>query len=61
MTQVDLIQQLKSFAERKRVSHSRLAKMLGVNPNTLGQWLQVHRKLRKDECDRLENFLKANK
>lgn len=61
MTQIDLVQKLKDYAERRHISHSRFAKMLGVNPNTLGQWLQGHRKLRKDECDRVENFFKTNK
>ena len=58
MAQKDLIAQLKEFAEKRKISHKRLAKTLGIHPGTLSQWLQVHRKLRVDECERIENFFK---
>lgn len=58
MAQVDLINKLKDYAEKRKISHKRMAKTLGVHPNTLGQWLQGHRKLRLDECERIENFFK---
>lgn len=61
MAQADLINLLKEYAEKRKVSHSRMAKNLGVHPNTLGQWLQGHRKLRADECERIETFLKIPK
>lgn len=58
MAQKDLIAQLKDYAEKRKISHNRMAKSLGIHPNTLGQWLQGHRKLRIDECERIENFFK---
>ena len=58
MAQVDLIQKLNEYGEKRHMSHKRLAKTLGVHPNTLGQWLQGHRKLRVDECTKIENLLK---
>lgn len=61
MGQQDLLQGLNDYLAKRRISHKNLAKALGVSPGTLGQWLQGHRKLRRDECDRLENFLKKDK
>ncbi len=61
MAQNDLIQKLVEFREKKKMSHKRLAHMLQISPNTLGQWFQGHRKLRADECTRLENFFLKNK
>ncbi len=61
MSQEDLIRKLAEYKQKKNMSHKRLANTLQISTNTLGQWLQAHRKLRADECTRIENFLAKNK
>ena len=56
-TQANLIERLKQFRAKRKMSHSSLAKLLGIHPNTLGQWLCEHRKLRQDECVRIEKLI----
>jgi transcriptional regulator with XRE-family HTH domain len=56
--QSDLIDRLKEYRVKRHISHGALAKKLGINSNTLGQWLEGHRKLRPNECQKLEDFLK---
>ena len=53
-----LLEKLKQYAGRNNVSHKRLGRSLGVSNVTLAQWLNGHRKLRPDECHRIEVFLK---
>ncbi len=53
-----LLQELREYAAKRRLSHGSLAKALGVSFVTLNQWLQGHRKLREDECQRIENLFK---
>ena len=57
--QKNLLQGLREHGAKRRMSHQRLAKALGVSPGTLSQWLEEHRKLRQDECQRIEKFLKG--
>ena len=58
MNQSDLLQQLKDFSTKKKMSHQRLAKSLGISFVTLNQWLNGHRKLRINECQLVEKLIK---
>lgn len=56
-TQAKLLERLKVYRTQKKISHASLAKKLGISPGTLGQWLCQHRKLRLDECIRIEKLI----
>lgn len=56
-TQAKLLERLKVFRAQKKISHASLAKKLGISPGTLGQWLCQHRKLRLDECLKIEKLI----
>ena len=58
-TQAKLLERLKTYRAQKKISHASLAKKLGISPGTLGQWLCQHRKLRLDECVRIEKLIGA--